>query len=138
MTAMQAIPTKDDPRHLRAMMDRASELACDHEVASVFVGIAGEEGDLLAPEFLEYVESALRMEDRIYRLLRERAVVLLADVDVEQARAIVERLRLEFVSRFGPSARFEVDLGFFAVARGQAVSAKEVLPQLFGPPPKKH
>ena len=124
--------SKHDPRRLRGMMDRASDLARGHQVTSVFVGIAGREGDLLAPEFIDFVESALRMEDAIFRLIRERAVVLLTDADRAQAEEIFERLRGDFAARFGSSMEFEVELGFFQVnGHGGHVTAKVVLPAIF-------
>jgi GGDEF domain-containing protein len=114
------------------MMERASDLARGHQVTSVFVGIAGREGDVLAPEFIDFVESALRMEDAIFRLIRERAVVLLADADRSQAEEIFERLREDFAARFGSSTEFEVDLGYFEVdGQGGHATAKVVLPAIF-------
>jgi GGDEF domain-containing protein len=114
------------------MMDRASDLARGHQVTSVFVGIAGREGDPLAPEFIDFVESALRMEDAIFRLIRERAVVLLADVDRSQAQGIFERLCGDFAARFGSSMEFEVELGYFQVdGHGGHATAKVVLPAIF-------
>jgi hypothetical protein len=123
--------SKQDPRRLRGMMERASELARVHQVTSVFVGIAGREGDLLVPEFIEFVESALRMEDAIFRLIRERAVVLLTDADRSRAVEIFERLRDDFAARFGTSSELEVQLGFYQVD-GHA-TAKMVLPAIFTP-----
>ena len=124
--------SKDDPRRLRGMMDRASDLARGHQVGSVFVGIAGREGDLLAPEFIEFVESALRMEDAIFRLIRERAVVLLTDADRAQAEEIFERLRGDFAARFGSSVELVVDLRYFQVdGHGGHATAKVVLPAIF-------
>jgi len=70
----------DDPRKLSAMIARVSELAETHAVSSVVVGVAAEEGDLLFPDYLAYLESALRVEDQIFRMTRERAVLYLADV----------------------------------------------------------
>jgi hypothetical protein len=133
MTAMpEQIPSKHDPRYLRVMMDRANELARSHGVSSVFVGIAGREGDLLAPEFIEFVESALRIEDDVFRLLRERAVLLLTDVDREQAEAVLERLRADFATRFAPSAEIRIGLGYCQVDPGPRVAtAKDVLPEIF-------
>jgi GGDEF domain-containing protein len=114
------------------MMERASDLARGHQVTSVFVGIAGREGDFLAPEFIDFVESALRMEDAIFRLIRERAVVLLADADRSQAEEIFERLRDDFAARFGSQTEFEVDLGYFQVdGHGGHATAKVVLPAIF-------
>ncbi len=132
MAPTQSLP-KHDPRRLRGMMDRASDLARTHQVTSVFVGIAGREGDLLAPEFIDFVESALRMEDVLFRLLRERAVVLLTDVDRGTAEGIFERLREDFVARFAPASEFEMDLGFYQVnGHGGYATAKVVLPVIFG------
>jgi GGDEF domain-containing protein len=115
------------------MVRRACELAGDHDMRSVFVGIAGAEGDLLATEFLEFVESALRIEDRIFRLLRERAVVLLADIDEDGARRVLDRLRTDFTGRYAPGTSLDVSLGFHEVdPAGPSPTAKDVLPQLFG------
>ena len=128
----EQIPSKRDPRYLRVMMERANELARSHGVASVFVGIAGREGDLLAPEFIDFVESALRMEDAIFRLIRERAVVLLTDADRSQAEEIFQRLCGDFAARFGSSMEFEVALGYFQVdGQGGHATAKVVLPAIF-------
>ena len=114
------------------MMERASDLARAHQVTSVFVGIAGPEGDLLAPEFIDFVESALRMEDAIFRLIRERAVVLLTDADRSRAEEIFERLCGDFGARFGPSTELEVELGYYQVdGHGGHVTAKVVLPAIF-------
>ena len=124
--------SKHDPRRLRGMMDRASDLARGHQVTSVFVGIAGREGDLLAPEFIDFVESALRMEDAIFRLIRERAVVLLTDADRDRAEEIFERLRGDFAARFGSPMEFKVELGYFQVSgQGGHATAKVVLPAIF-------
>jgi hypothetical protein len=134
MVATQSL-SKHDPRRLRGMMDRASDLARGHQVTSVFVGIAGREGDLLTPEFIDFVESALRMEDAVFRLIRERAVVLLTDADRVQAEEIFERLRGDFAARFGSSMEFEVELGYFQVnGHGGHATAKEVLPAIFTAP----
>jgi GGDEF domain-containing protein len=104
-------------------------------VTSVFVGIAGREGDRLAPEFIDFVESALRMEDAVFRLLRERAVVLLADADRSQAEEIFERLCGDFSARFGSSTDFKVEFGYFQVdGHGGHATAKVVLPAIFHAP----
>ena len=126
--------SKRDPRYLRVMMDRANELARAHGVTSVFVGIAGREGDLLVPEFIEFVESALRIEDDVFRLVRERAVLLLADVERTRAESILARLRMDFVARFAPSTEFDVSLGFWQIdPEAGTATAKEILPELFSP-----
>jgi hypothetical protein len=124
--------SKTDPRRLRGMMERASDLARGHQVTSVFVGIAGREGDFLAPEFIDFVESELRMEDAVFRLIRERAVVLLTDVDKGQAEEIFKRLRSDFLAQFGSSTEFEVELGYFQInGQGGHATAKVVLPAIF-------
>ena len=126
--------SKQDPRRLRGMMDRASDLARGHQVTSVFVGIAGREGDVLAPEFIDFVESALRVEDAIFRLIRERAVVLLTDADRSRAEEIFERLRGDFAARFGSSGELEVELGYYQIdGHGGHATAKVVLPAIFMP-----
>ena len=126
--------SKQDPRRLRGMMDRASDLARGHQVTSVFVGIAGREGDFLAPEFIDFVESALRVEDAIFRLIRERAVVLLTDADRSRAEEIFERLRGDFAARFGSSGELEVELGYYQIdGHGGHATAKVVLPAIFMP-----
>ncbi len=125
-------PPKHDPRHLRGLFDRATDLAQNHGVTSVFVGIAGEESDLLAPEFIDFVESALRVEDSVFRLLRGRAVLLLTDVDEPGARTVLERVHAEFVSQFAPRGGFDAALGFHQVDPGPRVAlAKEILPAIF-------
>jgi hypothetical protein len=135
MSAMPETPlSKRDPRHLRAMIDRAGDLAREHAVTSVFVGIAGREGDLVAPEFIEFVESALRMEDAVFRMLRERAVLLLTDVDRARAEAILGRLRDDFAAQFAPSAGLDIGLGFYELGPGaNGALAKEILPAIFAP-----
>ena len=70
-----------DPLRLRELLGRAENLAARHALSSVVVGMAGLEGDLIFPEIVDYVESALRVDDAIFRLTRERAVLVLADVD---------------------------------------------------------
>jgi len=141
MTSMPspAAIARHDPRRLRGLFDRATLLAQQHQMTSVFVGIAGPEGDLLAPDFIAFVESELRVEDSVFRLLRERAVLLLTDVDCGKASAVLERLRSDFCSRFAPSVRFEVALRFHQVdAGGGVATAKDILPRIFGPVPESH
>jgi len=125
--------SKTDPRHLRAMFDRAALLTQDHGVTSVFVGVVGAEGDLLVRDFLDFVEAELRVEDAIYRILRERAVLLLTDVRREDAVAVLERLKSDFSARFGTVREVEVHLAYVETAKGTAPTAKDVLPLLFEP-----
>ncbi len=123
---------KRDPRRLRTLMDRASLLVRDHGVRSVFVGIAGTEGDLLVPEFIAFVESELRVEDGIFAMTRERALLLLTDVDRAQAESVLGRVAGEFESRFPSSASLDVSVRCFEVGPGSAhPTAKEILPVVF-------
>ena len=128
-----------DPRRLRELMERAELLAREHGLRSVVVGLAGFEGDSLFPEIVDYIESALRVDDSVFRLTRERVVLLLTDVDTEKASGIVHRLLGEFRENFPSSNEPSIGLGFFEVAPGVIdVSVKAVLPTLFATPPKAH
>jgi len=128
-----------DPRRLRELMERAELLAREHGLRSVVVGLSGFEGDTLFPEIVDYIESALRVDDSVFRLTRERVVLLLTDVDIEKASGIVHRLLGEFRENFPSANEPAVGLGFFEVAPGVIdVSVKAVLPTLFATPPKSH
>ena len=52
-----------DPLRLRELLSRAESLASQHALSSVVVGMAGPEGDLIFPEVVDYLESALRVDD---------------------------------------------------------------------------
>jgi sulfite reductase beta subunit-like hemoprotein len=123
---------KRDPRRLRSLMDRAFLLMREHQVGSVFIGIAGPEGDLLVPEFIAFLESALRVEDGVFVLTRERAVLLLTDVNLEQAQSVVSRIRDDFGNRFPTAGDLPVSIRFHAVKTGgKQPTAKVILPKLF-------
>ena len=125
----------DDPRRLREILDRALDLAGRHALTSVLVGIAGREGDRLFPEIVAYVESGLRMDDSVFRMTRERAVLLLTDVDAEQAEKIVRRLLAEFCDHFPAAREPEVAVASFEVAPSSIeLTLKQVLPRLFPGP----
>ena len=125
-------PGPDDPLRLREMLGRATSLATQHRVRSVVVGMAGREGDLLFPEVVDYLASALRMDDTVLRLTRERVVLMLTDVDRDAAEAIVQRLLAEFRERFATLSGPEVALGYFEVAPGTGhLTVKQVLPRVF-------
>ena len=97
----------------------------------MLVGLGGFEGDLLFPEVVNFVESELRVDDSVFRMTRERAVLLLTDVDVQQARRVVERLLENFRERFPSATEPSVACGYFEVSGDVThVTAKEVLPQL--------
>jgi hypothetical protein len=123
----------DDPRKLRDMLARTQSLATQHDVPSVVVGFASSEGNLLFPEFLAFLESELRVEDQIFRLTRERALLVLRDVDREQATTVVERLRASFEQEFPSIDPMRVVIRYFEVPPGRAdLSGKTVLPIVLG------
>ena len=122
----------DDPRKLRDLLCKAANLASDYSLHSVVVGIAGREGDLLFPEVIDFFESMLRVDDSIFRMTRERAVLVLADVDRARAEEILERLLNGFRERFATAVDPEVSLGFFEVTPDERdVTVKHVLLALF-------
>ncbi len=123
----------DDPRKLTAMISRVSDLAESHSVCSVMVGIAAPEGDLLFPDYLSYLESALRVEDQIFRMTRERAVLYLADVDATCAAEILVRIFSEFCDEFPTSESPEYQQRMLEVRPGAGeLSVREVLTAVFG------
>ena len=74
----------------------------------------------------------LRVDDSIFRMTRERAVLVLADVDRARAEEIVERLLNGFRERFAPAVDPEIDFGFFEVTPEERdVTVKHVLLTLF-------
>ena len=122
----------EDPRRLRDLLARSSELAESHSVTSVVVGLSASEGDLLIPEVVDFVESALRVEDAVFRMTRERAVLFLTDVDRDQAQRILTRVLADFRDRFPATQGPEIELGFYEVRPDtRGVGLKEVLPALF-------
>ena len=123
----------DDPLRLREMLSRAASLATAHRLPSVVVGMAGREGDLLFPEIVAFLASALRMDDTILRLTRERVVMMLTDVDRDKAERIVRRLLAEFRERFATLEDPPIALGFYEVPPGTSIlTVKQVLPIVFG------
>ena len=129
MTAQQY----DDPRKLRSLVDRASELARAHAVRSVLVGLAAREGDLRFPEFIDFLRSALRVEDGVFRMTRERAVLHLADVDEKGAREVLDRLLQDFEQEYPSLERPCIDMQLLDVTPEavDAVSVKSVLTTIF-------
>jgi GGDEF domain-containing protein len=123
----------DDPRKLRDLIQKAFNLARAYELKSVVVGMSGVEGDLVFPEIVDYVGSALRVDDGIFRMTRERAVFFLADADRERAQEIMERLLYGFQERFSSVEEQRVSLAYFEVTPGiPALTVRDVLPSLFG------
>lgn len=125
-----------DPMRLRELLSRAESLASQHALPSVVVGMAGSEGDLIFPEIVDYVESALRVDDAIFRMTRERAVLVLADVDRRRAEEILARLLSGFSEQYAQSAGPEIHLGYFEVTpQHKHLTVKEVLPMVFAAVP---
>jgi hypothetical protein len=122
----------DDPRKMRDLLQKASNLASGYELSCVMVGMSAAEGDLLFPEIVDYVGSFLRVDDAIFRMTRERAVCFLADTDRDQAQEIMDRLLAGFHESFTPSQESQVTLSFYEVTpQTQEVTVREVLPALF-------
>jgi GGDEF domain-containing protein len=122
----------DDPRGLRELLARARGLASQHSLTSVLVGIAGFEGDPVFSEVVDFVESALRVDDSVFRMTRDRVVLLLTDVDEAGARHVIGRILDDFREHFPGPVDPTLSLGFFEVSeRSGEVTAKDVLPGLF-------
>lgn len=134
-TAVRQSPSADDPREIREHLARTTQLAQNHGLPSVIVGVAGPESDLMVPDLIDFVASALRVEDAIFRLTRERALLFLADVENVQAERIVERLIADFLDRFPAVAEPPVALTYFQVTPGCGdLLPKDVLPSVFPAP----
>ena len=122
----------DDPRRLRELIEKVSNIASTYAVGSVVVGMAGAEGDLMFPEVVDFVGSALRIDDAIFRMTRNRAVLFLADADRERAQEIVERVMEAFAEQFATSESPNVGISYFEVAPGKEdLTLKNILPLLF-------
>ena len=122
----------DDPRKLSAMISRVSDLASEHGVTSVLAGLTAEAGGLVFSEYIEFLQSALRVEDGIFRMTEERAVIHLADVDPEQAEKVLNRLATTFNAQFPSMRRPLFQMRLFKVGPESAeVRVKDVLTQIF-------
>ena len=122
----------DDPRKLRDLIQKAFCLASSYDLKSVVVGMSGPEGDLVFPEVVDYVDSALRVDDGIFRMTRERAVFFLTDADRERAQEIMERLLSGFQENFTQAEEQLVSLSYFEVTPGMSdLSVRDILPALF-------
>jgi len=132
-------PQNDDPRKLRALLDKVVNLAGDHHLTSVLVGMSGPDGDLVFPEVVDFVGSALRIDDAIFRMTRNRVVLFLADADRERAEEIMVRVIDAFTEQYATAERPAVGISYFEVAPGkQDVTLKAILPRLFAPAPDGH
>ena len=135
--ATQAIMNSmnDDPRRLRVFIHRATELASLHSVPSVLVGLRAREGDLLFPEFVDYLQATLRVEDGIFRMTRERVVLHVADVDRSQTEDVLQRLISDFNEQYPSTADAEFEVRCVEIKPGLGdLSVKDVLTDLFTPP----
>ena len=120
---------------LRELITRTQERGAQHDVPSVVVGFAAPEGDLLFPDFVAFVESELRVEDAIFRLTRERALLFLTDVDREQACEIVDRLEDDFRRDFPTLGESQIQIRFLEIApKALPLAVRDVLPEVFGRP----
>lgn len=125
-------PVSDDPRKLRALLARSLQLASDHGLPSAIVGLAGREDDALVPDLFRFLESTLRVEDAIFHMTRERAVLFLADVGAEKAREIVERAIAGFRREFPRALEAPVTAGYFELQPADhATQLRDVLPSIF-------
>ena len=128
-------PLTDDPRRLRSLVARASSLASEHELTSVMAGLTAPVGDPLFSDFIDFLQSALRMEDGIFRMTRERAVVYLADVDQDLAAQVLDRLMGDFEREYPAFTECHPTRLYFEVRPDTApVTVKEVLTDVFAPP----
>jgi hypothetical protein len=126
--------TNDDPRKLSAMITRVSDLALAHEVSSVVVGLVAGEGDRVFPDYVTFLQSALRVEDGIFRMTRERAVLHLVDVDAARATEVIDRLTVDFCDEFPAMHRPDYQLRMLEVKPGvERLSVKDVLTEIFSP-----
>ena len=90
-------------------------------------------GDRLFPEYLAYLESALRVEDQIFRMTRERAVLYLSDVDATCAAEVLVRIFSQFCDEFPSSDAPEFEQRMLEVRPGAGpLSVKDVLTSVFG------
>lgn len=126
--------SNDDPRKLSAMITRVGDLAESHDVTSLVVGLAAEQGDARFPDFIDYLQGALRVEDAIFRMTRERAVVHLADCSLEQGEKVLDRLANQFLNEFPSLSALEYVRHGFEVKPGtERPRVKDVLTTIFQP-----
>jgi GGDEF domain-containing protein len=126
--------SNDDPRKLSALITRVSDLALAHSVSSVVVGLVAEEGDLVFPEYVNFLQSSLRVEDGIFRMTRERAVLHLVDIDASRATEVLGRLTGDFCDEFPALRSPDYQLRMLEVKPGaEKLRVKDVLTEIFSP-----
>lgn len=125
-------PSSDDPLRLRSLLQRAGRLARHHALGSVVVGFAGAEDDLYFGELIDFIGSELRVEDGLFRMTPNRAVLVLCDLKEDSARGVIERLLEDFRSLYVGFAARQVRIGFYEIpGDARDVTVKQVLPTLF-------
>ena len=123
----------DDPRKLRTLFERATALAGLHDVPSVMAGLTADPGDRCFVDFVDFLESALRVEDGIFRMTRDRVILHLADVEEKQAIEVIDRLLARFLQEFPRLTEGTFKARYAEIRPGQEEpTIKEVLPTLFG------
>lgn len=129
-----AAPTVDDPRKLTALLTRVADLAASHSVGSVIIGMSAQQGDRVFPEFVDFLRSALRVEDGIFHMTRERAVVHLADVDLNGGQAVFGRIFEDFLEEFPSSQDPEFAITYLPVAPDtEKLTTRDILTEIFPP-----
>jgi len=124
----------DDPRKLRTLFERAASLAGLHDVPSVMAGLTADPADRCFVDFVDFLESALRVEDGIFRLTRDRVVLHLADVEQKQAAEVLDRLLARFQQEFPQLTETAFRTRYAEVSPGgDEPTIKEILPTLFVP-----
>jgi len=124
----------DDPRKLRTLFSRAASLAGLHDVPSVMAGMTAEQSDRCFVDFVDFLESSLRVEDGIFRMTRDRVVLHLADVEQKQAADVLDRLLARFQQEFPQLAETTFRTRYAEVRPGgDEPTIKKSLPTLFGP-----
>ena len=131
---MSEARSNDDPLKLISLLARVSELATEHSVPSVLAGLCCKTGNLEFPGFIDYLESTLRVEDAIFRMTRERAVVHLADINEDGASEVLNRVLADFRSECPVVEHSSFDIRLYQVDSGaEEVRAKVLLTALFAP-----
>ena len=79
---------------------------------------------------------ALRVEDGVFRMTRDRVVLHLADVERHQAVDILERLLVRFHEEFPQMTEAHFQSYYVEIRPGEGEpTVKDVLPSLFGADP---
>ena len=90
--------------------------------------LSGAHGDAQAE-----LESALRVEDQIFRMTRERIVLYLADVDAKGAAEVLVRIFADFCEEFPSADAPDYEQRMLEVRPGLGpLSVKDVLTSVFG------